>query len=97
MKSATGIPRLALMANCQNQDGILVSLKAIKRNITGLAARDNQFPQIQFDWAAHQWMTLQYGNSLFDQFKRFRRCQRISLQQEIGQPFEVEQRNLRID
>jgi hypothetical protein len=96
-KSTTGISHLALVPNCQYQYRILVSLKTIKRNITGFAVRDNQFAQVRFDRTSHQRVALQYVERLFDQFNRFRRSQWISLQQGIGQPFKVKEREVRID
>ena len=57
LNSTTNMPCLTLMPNCEDQDGVLVSLKAIQRDITSLAARDDQFPQIRLDWSTYQWMT----------------------------------------
>ncbi len=72
MKSIASIPSLTLMSNRQNQNSILLNFKTIKRDIPSFAARDNQFPQVRFDWTPDQWMTLQYRDSFFDQFNGFR-------------------------
>ena len=85
------------MADRENQDGILVGLKAIKRNIPSLTARDHQFSKIQFNWTTYQGMTLQYGDGLFNQFNCLRSRQRINLQQEICQVFKIDKRSFRVD
>ena len=77
------------MADRKNQDGILIFLEAVERNIACASSRDYQLPQTMLDRSADQWMTNQQLDSFFNQANRLDCRDWICLDQKVGEPFEI--------
>ena len=80
------------MADGENQDGIMIVLEGVEREITGPAAGDHEFVQTVPGRAADQGMTFQYRDGFRQQADGFGCRRRVGLEQEVGQSFEVGER-----
>ena len=85
-----------LMADRQNQDGLLILLKAIQGRVTGTSAGYHQFSQSMLDGTTNQRMTAQQLHGFLNQLKRSGCRRRINVGEEVGQPFEIGKRSCRI-
>ena len=86
----------ALMANRKNEDGVVPFIEAVQRQVARLAARNHQFAQPMFGGTANKWVAPQQFDGLVDQVNCFRCCRGIDVDQEIGQPRQIDKRSLRI-
>lgn len=84
------------MANRKNEDGIDPFVKAVQRQITRLATRNNQSAQPMLGGTANQRVASRQFDGLGDQVNCFRRCRGIDGDQEIGQPRQIDKRSFRI-
>ena len=84
------------MSYGQNQNSIRTRLKAVEGDVAGTSSRYHQLMHSRLDRSPDQRMTRQQGHRLLDQTNCFRRSRRIGFDQEIGQPFQIGQRLLRI-
>lgn len=83
------IAGLALVANGQDQYGVLLGDKPIQRYIACTSTRDHQFPVTMSERSANQGMVGQdiYGGC--DQVYGFKSLRRISFTQKVGQPLQI--------
>ena len=60
---------LALVANCEDEHGILGRAKIIERDIARFAARDDQLAQAALDGSADQRVTREHLDRVHDRFE----------------------------
>lgn len=84
------------MADRQHQDGLPILLEAVEGQVTGTSAGYHQFSQSILDGTTDQRMTTQQLDGFPDQLKRLGCRRRITLGEEVGQPYEIGKRSFRV-
>ena len=85
------------MADRKNQDGIPAFLKTVEGHMACTPSGYHQLPQSMFHGPADKWMAPQEFDGFLDQSNRLGGRGRISLDQEVGQAFEIGERLSRMD
>jgi len=77
------------MADGKNENTVAGLVVAIKGEVSGLAARNHQFPKTVFDLTAEKWMAFQRFDSACDQIAGLGGRERIVVSQKINEPQQI--------
>jgi len=91
------VARLALMADGENKHEVVLHVEFVKRDVTRVAARDNQLPVTPFDGPSDQGMLPQHPEAIDQQRRGVARRDGIGFQQEIRESVEILERGGRQD